>query len=308
MAVAIGMTGVAYPRAAQSDTQAAVRVSGTRVSVMVPPGFEPLAQAPGFRDAETGSSLVVTEIPGPFAAVRAGLTAEGLATRGMQLLSTEDVRIGSDEAVLMAASQQVGGVPVRTWMGLFGSDTATVMVIAAYPEAVAGKMSALLRRAVLSAAWHPDAVVDSFDGLPFRLREGRTLKISARISNTLMLTRGGTTGPQPPAEPLLVVGASLSEVEVTDIEAFSKARVMQIAQVREITNVEGRRTVVGGNPAYEIRAAARDLKTGAPLIVYQSLAVRGKLYYLAQGLVGADAADEFISEFRDVVNSLTFVK
>jgi hypothetical protein len=303
----IALAVVVRPVVAQSDPQVPVRVSGTRVSLTVPPGFEPVVQAPGFRNVETGSSLVVTEIPGPFVAVRAGLTAQGLATRGMHLLSTENVRISSQEAVLLAASQQVNGVPVRTWMGLFGSDTATVMVVAAYPEVFAEKMSAVLRRAVLSAAWSPDLVVDSFEGLQFRLREGRTLKIASRMSNALMLTRGGVTGPLPPTEPLLVVASSLSEVEIGDIEAFAKARLMQIVQVKEITGVEGRKTVAGGRPAYEIRAAARDLKTGAPLVVYQLVAGMGRQYYLVQGLVGAAAADEYMPEFREIGSSLTFV-
>jgi hypothetical protein len=306
----IALTTIVHDRpiATSADLQAAVRVSGTRVSVLVPPGFEPVVQAPGFRDKETGSSLVVTEIPGPFAAVRAGLTAEGLATRGMQLLSAEEVRIASRDGVLMAASQQVGGAIFRTWMGVFGTNNATVMVVAAYPEALAGKMSALLRRAVLSAEWGPDVVVDPFEGLLFRLREGKTLKIAGRMSNALMLTRGGTSGPPPPAEPMLVVATSLTEVEVGDLETFAKARLMQTAQVKEITDIEGRTVTVGGSPGYEIRAAARDLKTGAPLVVYQLVAVRGRQYYLVQGLVGAAGADEYIPEFRAVASSLTFVK
>jgi hypothetical protein len=58
-----------------------VRVTGTSVALAPPPGFEPSSRFPGFERADLQSSVMVTEIPGPFAEVTSGLTAAALATR-----------------------------------------------------------------------------------------------------------------------------------------------------------------------------------------------------------------------------------
>jgi hypothetical protein len=181
----------------------------------VPAGFEPAAGIPGFRDAQTGSTLVVTEMPGPVAAMRAGMNTEALATRGLRLLSSEDVRISSRDAVLMSASQQRNGASLRTWMAIFGTETTTVMVVAAFPESVASTMSAILREVVLTTEWDAEGIADLSAGLPFRLREGATLKVAGRMANGVMLTRGGA--PRIRRRPLasFMLGQCLSHHDLT---------------------------------------------------------------------------------------------
>jgi hypothetical protein len=304
----VGWAIAAPALGALAAVQEPVRVAGTRVSVKLPAGFEPATGVDGFRDAQTGSTLVVTEIPAPVAAVRAGMNAEALATRGLRLLSTENVRISSRDALLMSASQQRNGASLRTWMAIFGTETATVMVIAAFDESAASTMGAVLREAILTAEWNAEGIADLSAGLPFRLREGATLKVATRMSNAVLLTRGGTPPPQPLADPALIVAGSIGTAEIGDIERFATQRLMQTAQVTSISVIEGRRVDIAGSPGYEIRASARDLKTGAPLVILQTLLVRGSFYYLAQGLVGAALADEYMPEFRTVVSSLTFVE
>jgi len=288
--------------------QEPVRVPGTRVSVVVPPGFEPAVQFPGFRHVDTGSSIVITELPAPFATVRAGMTEEAIASRGMTLLSSEDARIASHEGLLMSATQQADGATYRSWLGMFGTAGATVLVVAAYPEAMAATLAEVLKRAVLSARWNDGDVIDASEGLRFRLRESATLKIAARVSDMLLLTKGGAPGPVAPPDPLLVVGASMTDVPIDDVEAFARSRLLQTARVREIGDVTGRAVTAGGTPGYELVATARDADSGSPLVLYQVVAVKGRSYYLVQGIVGAAAADQFLPEFREVVGSLSFVE
>lgn len=297
----------AFAIASPADAQDVVRVPGTRVSIVVPPGFEPAAQFPGFGQADTGSSIVVTEMPAPFGAVRAGMSEASMASRGMTLLSSEDARIASRDGVLLSAAQQANGSTFRSWLGMFDTGRGTVLVVAAYPEATAATLGDVLKRAVLSARWDDHVVIDSFEGLRFRLRETATLKIAARVSDALLLTKGGAPGPVAPLEPLLVVGASMRDIQIDDVEAFARARILQTARVRDIGDVRGATVNAGDAPGYELVATARDADSGSPLVLYQVVAVRGRSYYLVQGMVGAAGADEFVSEFRAVVSSLSFV-
>jgi hypothetical protein len=299
---------LACGHATASEKQTAVHVPGTRVSVVVPNGFESAKQFPGFQQVDTGSSVMITEIPTPFGAVRMGMTEEGLASRGITLLSTEQVQIAELDGLLISASQEANGIAFRKWLGVFGTDSATVMVVATFPEAVATKMSEPLKQSVLSAEWKMGSDIGLFDGLTFRIQEPATLKIANRISSMLMLTKGGGPGPVAPNEPFLIVGSSISEVEIDNIEAFAKSRIMQTAKVKDIGDIKGKSVTIGNAPGYEIMAAAKDSNSGIQLVLYQVIIVKGKSYYIVQGLVGASVADKYVPEFRKVASSLSFVE
>lgn len=278
-------------------------VPGTKVALEPPSGFTPETQFPGFRNAN-GASIMVTEIPGPIDQLRAGLTKSGLAGRGMTLLETSDVKVDGRDAQLFRVSQAAQGIAFEKWVVVFGTAKDSVFILATYPESDADSLREPMKKAVLSASWKRDAVIDRFEGLPFRVSETATLKIANRMSNLVMLTEDGVEGPVAAENPLLVVGASISEVELTDLKSFCDARLRQIEQVSGVRNLTGRATEVDGLPAYELTADADDKKSGEPLRVYQLIIADGSRYFLAQGLVGAKRADAILPQFREIAASI----
>jgi hypothetical protein len=60
---------------------------------------------------------------------------------------------------------------------------------------------------------------------------------------------------------------------------------------------------LGDMGGYEIVATAVDRDSGTAIDVYQVFASDGARYYLVQGLVGTDGADEFMPQFREVAAS-----
>lgn len=283
-------------------------VPGTRVSVVVPAGFEAATQFPGFLHPDTGSSLMISEIPAGFSEMREGMTAARLAEQGVTLVSSEDVTVAGLDGLLLSASQAVNGIDYRKWLGIFGTDSETVMVVATYPEAVATELGEPLKQSVLSAKWDLEAEVDVFNGLTFRIKEPETLRIAKRISNMLLLTEDGQTGTVAPGNPLLIVASAVNDIEIADIETFSKNRLLQTAEVNAIADLAGQDVTAGGLPAYELTASAKDETSGFPLVIYQLVVPNGNSYYLMQGLVGTPIADKYLKEFRDVARSLTVVQ
>ena len=278
-------------------------VPGTKVALEPPPGFTPETQFPGFRHA-TGASIMVTEIPGPIDKLRAGLTKSGLAGRGMTLLETSDVKVDGRDAQLFRVSQAAQGIDFEKWVVVFGTANDSVFILASYPQSEAEALREPMKQAVLSARWNRDAVIDRFDGLPFRVAETAALKIASRVSNLVMFTEGGVEAPVAAENPLLVVGASISEVDLTDLKSFCDARLNQIEQISGVKNRKGRATEVDGLPAYELTADADDVKSGQPIRVYQLVIADGSRYFLAQGFVGAKRADSFLPQFREIGASI----
>lgn len=289
---------------AHASAFGAARVAGTRVSIDPPPGFAVEPQFPGFRNAETGATIMVTEIAGPIDRLLSGLTKSALAGRGMTLHETGATTAGDQEAQLLRVTQSAGKVVFEKWILAFGIATNSVFVVATYPESEAKALRETMKRAVLSTRWNLDADVGHFEGLPFHVNESAGLKISNRVSNLLILTEGGVEGTVAPADPLLVVGASVSEVVLSDLAAFSRTRLGQLEQVSDVKNLQERATTVDGLPAIEITADGADPKSAMPMRVYQLVVADGSRYFLAQGLVGTARAEEFVVQFREVAESI----
>jgi hypothetical protein len=129
------------------------------------------------------------------------------------------------------------------------------------------------------------------------------LKISDRLPSMISFTRGGHRGALAPNEPLLLAGSSFARLAVTDLEAFARQRLDEVAELADLGLLSEKALTLGGLPAHELVVAAEDRKTGEPLTVYQALVVDGKRFFLVQGLVGAENAEEFIPQFREIAHS-----
>jgi hypothetical protein len=246
---------------------------------------------------------MITELPAPFEQVTPGFTAEGLLSKGMTLRGSEDATVGGRPGRLVSVTQVANGATFEKWLAAFGNSSATVLVVATYPQTLASKLRAPMRSAVLSATWTPDAELDPFDGLSFRIRESEHLKIQNRVQNTLMLAPPARS-PSSPTEPFAVVGASHSPVRIDDLQVFARQRITQTAQISDLRDIQGESVEIAGRPAYEITAKAKDLKSGESLSVYQLVLVEGETYYLMQGMVGDSQFEEYLPEFRAIARSL----
>ncbi len=289
------------PGAAQAD---AVRVSGTRVTLNPPKDFAQAERFPGFRHREVAASILVSELPAPFESLRKTMTPEGIEAQGMKLLVGEEHDVDGRKALLVKAVQRKGGVETEKWMVLFGRATSSVLIVATYPRSESAKLSEQLRESLLTASWRPDAAIDPFDGLGFRLDEHGSMKVANRLSRmVLMVAQGGSGEPQPD-DPLLVAGTGETGGDVGDMLEFAKLRLGLTSHLAEIDRIRGRPAKVDGMNGFEIQAYAVNAKTDTPVQVYQLVLVDRDTYYMVQGFVGPGRAGEYLPQFQKVANSL----
>lgn len=281
-----------------------VRVAGTTVSVQPPDGFVPSTQFPGFQRADASASIVVTEMPAPAAEVGAGFTQAGLAKRGVTLVGSDTVTVAGRDAQLMRATQMVDGKQFQKWIVLLGEGARSVLITASYPTSAAKTLREPLKRAVLSATWSPELVVGPFDGLAFRISEGEQLKIASRSGNVLLLTANGAKPPVATGEPFVIAGASPGDAAAGNVEAFARARIVQIASLADVTNLKGEARTIDGLTAYELTGDAADAKTGTPMAVYQLVIADRQQYFIVQGLVARPRGAEWLPRFRAIGSSL----
>lgn len=281
----------------------AVRVTGTAVALAPPAGFVPSARFPGFERADLQSAVMVTEIPGPVAEVTRGMTADGLATRGMTLISSTRHLVDGREALLLKVSQPAGGMTVHKWMIVSGHARTTVMIVATYPKEYEPQIGDAMKASLLTARWAVAAPPDHFEGLSFRVSPTRSLKIAGRMSNMLMLNETGRMDPQGPTAALFVVGTSLAPVDLSDLKDFATMRASQTKQLTGLRISEQGATAIGSEAAYELVAEGTDIATGRLVTLYQVVLPDPQGYVLMQGMVASTRAAAMVPEFRQAAQT-----
>jgi hypothetical protein len=279
-------------------------IPGTRVRLVVPDGFAVAQRFPGLEGEDGVSSVKVAETPGTVEKVRAQMTKEAFAARGMELLRSEEVTVDGHDGLLVYARREMdSGVDLRGWIVVFGVEEDVVMIAAATPEVFEERLGETLRDILISAEWNPAEILDPYAGLGFTVMETGSLKPSDRLPNMISFTRDGHRGKLSPDEPLFLAGSSFAPLAASDLEGFARERLAEIAESEGSEVLSERSFTLGGLPAHEFVVAARERKTGRSLQVYQALVVDGDRIFLMQGLVGAGNAEEFIPQFREIAHS-----
>jgi hypothetical protein len=297
LALPVGLALAAAAGAAEG-----ARVPGTPVVMEPPPGFVAETGFAGFGKRDQQASIMVTPFPAPLAQLRAGFTREALAGQGITLLGEEVVAVAGAPATLYHVAQSQLGMDFRKWILPLEHGSSSVLIVGTFPLEEEKALSSPIRQALLGTRLQA-LEGDPLAGMPFRVQPTAKLKLVTRIGSSLLLSESG----QPSADPkqaLLVVGPSLSDVDLGDLESFARARVARIAQVRKLVVDTVREVRVDGLRGLEVLGRAEDSKSGTPQVVYQLVLQDGGSYFIAQGLAGQDRGSAFVREFRKVAESL----
>lgn len=295
------LLSLAAPAAAAAQPQP---VPGTRVTLQPPEGFVPAERFTGFQRSEARASIMVVQLEAPFTEMEGRLTDEAFAAQGMRVRSSEQLSVDNMRGRLVAVTQEAGGETYDKWALMFGDSAVTVIVTATWPQRSSDALSEPIKRAVLSARLGESVPADPFAGLNFRITPGSRLRIATRVGNTLLLNETGQLPNPGPASPFLAAGASVSQVNLHDLEAFARRRITQTANFSQVSNVTGSTVSVDGSTAYELFADGVHTESSTPVKLYQLVVAEGSNYHLIQASAGVDRAAEFIPEFQAIARSL----
>ncbi len=283
----------------------AMKIGGTGVTLIPPAGFRQAERFLGVQHDESGSSIMVTEIPVNYRKMSGGFTVDGLATKGMELLERENILAEGRPALLMRIRQEAHGRKFLKWIALFGNASTTVMVTASFPESTAGSLDGPLKEAVLSTRWQAREKKGDLEGLPYRLDPPPGLVLATRLQNDLLFARDGSVPQNNPDDPILVVGYSISAVSVADLPAFARSRLEQTANLQEISIESEKDLSSGGMKGREILATGTDSRSGSGTFMYQLVLTEpGGGYYIVQGFTGRSDRAAFEEPFRKAALSL----
>jgi len=273
------------PDSTSAQVEGRVGIPGTTVNLVPPEGFTPSSAFPGYQQLDSGCSLMVNMIPGPFDQVAAGFSDPiKLARQGMRVESREERGFEEIPGLFLTFEQTVngGGVFAKcVWM--LGTDERSVIVMGTCPEQAKDAVFADLKAAVLSARWDPESAVDPFEGAGFVLTDHEGLKYHSRLANNLVFTAHGA--PPAPGISMLMVGPGIGP-------APPGKRKDSAAQLRSSLQVSGdpdstKAVKVDGLPGIETMATyARD---GQDVTEYCLILFDGVAFW---SVIGRGLADE----------------
>ena len=291
------------------DTKAQlVEIEGTGVKIQNPKGFEKATAFNGFQQEATNSSVMVSVIPGPFAAVTKGFTEQALAAQGIQLISKEEKKLAGKDGLLLKVAQDAYGQKFQKWIAVFGDAAKTTMVAATFPASNAD-LNKSLHQCIMSVT--PSDTSSENPSLPFELDDVEGLALVESMAAMGKMAAYSKNGQLPLAkqtDPIFIVAPSFSNVPTGDAKEFAIQRLRKTAG----TEIDEIRTVadisIDGISGFAIDATGHLSKSAEKVELYQVMLFPPKGgYYLMTGLVGQEASEEFIPKFKSLAKSLKLV-
>jgi hypothetical protein len=298
--LSIPVTGAPEPKPVPAGGSY-VSFGGVGLKAIRPPGFEKAEGFYGFQQKETGASVMLIRIPGPFAEATRGFTAEQLKARGSTLVSRTDAQIDGRPGLLLYLTQSAYGIKFGKWVAAFGDPAQTYMATATFPLAREKTLSPLLKKAVLGVRVDTLAADPAAD-VPFTLVSSK-LKLTPGIGKMLAFTRDGVLLEKSPEDPIFVAAPSVSSVPILDPKEFSLARLRQTVKTTIEKVVSHEPVKIDGLSGFESIADAKGETSGTPVLLYQVMLFDSGPYFLMQGIVGAGLRDEYLPEFKAMARS-----
>lgn len=278
-----------------------VNIAGTKVSLIPPQGFTKASNFQGFQQNESGSSIMVVDIPGPFSQVSKGITKEGLLSKGIEVDKIENVSLNDLPALLATGKQNANGYVYTKYMFCFGTEKETIIINGAFPENLK-ELGSEVKKSLLSVVYEQDKKIDPLAHVDFQVDVANSkLTFAKSVANALLFTVDGNLPPKSADKTMLTVSKSLSQIAIEDKKLFALNRIKQLPV--EIEKIESSDMIeIDGINGYEIVATAKSKKTAESEKVYQVILFSDNLYYILVGITN-DLSGKSIDELRKVAGS-----
>ena len=277
-------------------------IPGTAVILRPPAGFELTDRFPGFLHKSTVSSIMATEIPGPFSEVTNGISdAEAAGQKGVTILSSMPVTVDGKRAIVLHARQTGQGGVFKKWIVAVDLAGSTTLIVATYPEQYSAENEQPLRESLLGASFGDPG--DPMDALAFTVTPVDPFGVAHVMGQNMVLTDRGQF-PVGESDPLMVFGLSASEgMVVSGQESFALERFSQVAGVEKITIQETETVTIDGLSGISTTATGVGAELKTPLTIYQVMLFDGDGYCLIQAITPSRSADTYLPLFKQIANT-----
>jgi hypothetical protein len=250
---------------------------GSRVGLVPPQGFDMGKAFAGFEDRQRSALIVISEYPAAaYPDLESHVAAEQMQKQGLVVEGREPMTLAPGPGFVVVGSQQAGGTAFRRWVLVAQTPQFTAIVSVqvpidekeAYPDtAVRASLATFAVRAKAPAE-------EQLGALPFTLRDLAGFRVARVMAGTAtLLTDGPEDNLEVAEQPLVLIAAApgAPPSQPADRDRFARGVLSETPGIKEVRLMRSEPLRVGGAPGHEILAEAKDVKSGADVMVAQWL-------------------------------------
>ena len=275
-----------------------VRVPGTSVRLLPPPGF---GTAPDFAGLRKGdAALLVHEMRGSnYYASQASFGGERVAARGGKVLADNELMVAGYPARLVVSEPRPGW---RAYQLAFGDSTFAAIVTTQYPAADTAA-GAALRRTLLTARYDTNPAADPFARVGFRLNDQASgFRFVRAVGNRFLYARTGTSPDLPGSAPVVTVIPMPfnSSMTAADVAAGLLGTLRQYG-LTDYAVQHATTTHPNDLETYEVEGYGK--LRGQKVLVFQQVTVIGNTAVAMEGLA-YDDDPATLADFKKLTHSI----
>ncbi|MCU7615902.1 hypothetical protein NZ698_01725 [Chryseobacterium sp. PBS4-4] len=260
-------TFLAFANLYLSQSNQRVSVSGTKYSMIPPEGFEKSQSFSGFQHTESGSSIMINELPASYEDLVKEFTSEALKSKGMNLLDKTIIDFNGSKANVFKITQVANGKIYLKQLLVFGDQTKTVLVNGIYPE-INKNLEESIKKSILSTIYNSEQNVDPANVVSFSVDIADSgFKFIKYMSGSLLYSIDGKI---PTDKPTIIVGNSISKISVKDFKKFAEDRFRSLPGAKDAVFKNVNKITIDNLNGYEIIAEVSE-KEDQPQMIYQTI-------------------------------------
>jgi hypothetical protein len=283
-------------------TAAHVNIEGTKISVIPPIGFTKGVNFSGLQQTQSGASIMVLDIPGPFNETSKAITKEGFLSQGIEIKEIENLTISNLPAIFATGIQVANGSTYIKYVLCFGTDKETIMINGAVPNSLK-EIATEVKASILSSVYEPNKKINPFDNIDYTIDlTDSKLQFAKSISNSLIFTTDGAIPTKSANKTSLIIAKSFSNKKIEDKKSFCLNRIKQLP-IELVATESVSELTIDGISGFQIIALSTDKKTKEKQKVCQVILFSDDLYYILYGSTNNDF-EANLKEIKKVI--LTF--
>lgn len=276
-------------------------IIGTKISLIPPKGFVKADNFLGLQQTQSGSTIIVLDIPGPFSEISKAMTKEGFLSQGIKVKTIENLTLNNLPAIFATGEQNAYGNIYTKYVLCFGTDQETIMINGASPNNLE-EIAKEVKSSILTCFYENDKKINPFEVLDYEIDISKSKLVFAKsMSNTMTFNIDGLLPTKSADKTSLMIAKSFSKTAIKYRKLFTLNRLKQLPI--EIIKTESTKEItIDGVSGYEVIFTSKDKKTSQQEKVYFVMLFSDSLYYIFYGSTNQNF-DDNIDELKQVVKT-----
>jgi len=287
---------------------------GSRVGLVPPAGMVASKTFDGFADPGSDAAILITVLPAAaYPQIDKTLDADALKKQGVNLEKREPMQLSFGKGFLLTGRQIAEKTRYRKWLLVASASDFTALVTVQVPEQATAYSDRVVRESLATLSVRPKVPeAEELGLLPFAVGDLAGFHVDGALrGRALMLS--DASGPNDSSKEatfgsldarMLIAAVPGGPAEPDQHANFAKLSFNEIGGIRNVHVTVSEPLRIGGQSGYQTMAEAKDVQSGADLMVVQWLRFGGGGYLQMVGIGRADSWTSVLARLRTVRDSV----